>query len=192
MDNHTLLIIFVALTGLSVLIQAVVLIGILMAMKKTAAMVAETTTDLKATVLPVIHQTRDLVQRISPQVVSVTNGLSELTELVRKEAKEVNISASEIMGRVNRQTARLDQMLTSTLNVLDRTGSLLENAVSTPVRQANGVFAAVRAVIDTYRSTNPRSEDVRRSPSRAATAATPSPAPYTNVKVSEADKDFVI
>ncbi len=190
MDNHTLLIIFVALTGISVLIQAVVLIGIFVALTKTAKAVTETTTDLKATVLPIVHSTRELVERISPQVVTVTNGLAELTELLKRETKSVNISASEIMDRVNKQTARLDQMLTSTLNVMDRAGSLLENAVAAPVRQANGVFAAVRAVIDTYRNTNPRSDVRRNAASRYADS--PSPAPYEKVTVSEADKDFAI
>ena len=94
------------------------------------------------------------------------------------------------MDRVNKQTARLDQMLTSTLNVMDRAGSLLENAVAAPVRQANGVFAAVRAVIDTYRNTNPRSDVRRNAASRYADS--PSPAPYEKVTVSEADKDFAI
>jgi hypothetical protein len=113
-----------------------------------------------------------------------------LTELLKRETKSVNISASEIMDRVNKQTARLDQMLTATLNVMERAGSLLENAVAAPVRQANGVFAAVRAVIDTYRNTNPRSEAHRTAGSRYA--ASPSPTPYSKVKVSEADKDFAI
>lgn len=186
MDNHTLLIIFVALTGVSVLIQAIVLIGILSAITKAAKVVTENTNDLKATILPIVHSTKELVERISPQVVVVTSGLAELTEVIRRETKDVHISASEIMGRVNRQTERLDAMVTSALDVMEKTGVVLENAVATPVRQVNGVFAAVRAVIDTYRATNPRGDAYRSGAPR-------SPAkPYPSVHVAEADKDFVI
>jgi hypothetical protein len=186
MDNHTLLMIFVALTGISVLIQAIVLIGILSAITKAARVVTENTNDLKATILPIVHSTKDLVERISPQVVVVTSGLAELTDVIRRETKDVHISAAEIMGRVNRQTERLDAMLTSALDVMEKTGVVLENAVATPVRQVNGVFAAVRAVIDTYRTTNPRSEAYRASAPRNSAN------PYRSVKVADTDKDFVI
>jgi len=161
MDNHTLLIIFVALTGASVLLQAIVLIGILSTISKAARVVTESTQDLKATILPIVHSTKGLVERLSPEVMVVTAGLAELTQAVRRESKEVNFSVAEIVGRVNTQTARLDAMLTKTLDVLERTGTLLESSIAAPVRQVNGVFAAVRAVIDTYRTTQPRREAPR-------------------------------
>jgi len=184
MDNHTLLIIFVALTGVSVLIQAIVLIGILTTVSKAAKVVTENSNDLKATILPIVHSTKELMERISPQVIVVTQGLAELTEVVRRETKEVHISVSDIVQRVNRQTERLDAMLTSALDFTERTGVVLESAVATPVRQVNGIFAAVRAMIDTYRTTNPRNGGYRTTAPRSA------PAPYPPVK--DADKDFVI
>jgi hypothetical protein len=168
MDNHTLLIIFVALTGVSVLLQAIVLIGILAAISKAAKVVTESTQDLKATILPIVHSTKDLVERLSPEVMVVTAGLAELTQVVRRETKEVHFSVSEIIRRVNTQTARLDAMLTATLDVMERTGTLLEQSIAAPVRQVNGVFAAVRAVIDTYRTTQPHRTQPRREAPRYA------------------------
>jgi len=194
MDNHTLLIIFVALTGVSVLLQAIVLIGILSAISKAARVVTDSTQDLKATILPVVHSTRELVERMSPQVMVVTAGLAELTQVVRRETKDVNISVSEIIGRVNTQTARLDAMLTATLDVLERTGTQLENSIAAPVRQVNGVFAAVRAVIDTYRTTQPRRTAPRPSapgypPPNSAENRQAAEAPYRSVKVPDVDRD---
>lgn len=168
MDNHTLLIIFVALTGVSVLLQAIVLIGILAAISKAAKVVTESTQDLKATILPIVHSTKDLVERLSPEVMVVTAGLAELTQVLRRETKEVHFSVSEIIRRVNTQTARLDAMLTATLDVMERTGTLLEQSIAAPVRQVNGVFAAVRAVIDTYRTTQPHRTQPRREAPRYA------------------------
>jgi hypothetical protein len=59
------------------------------------------------------------------------------------------------MARVSRQTARLDSMLTVGLDKVERTAGVLETAVAVPVRQANGIFAAVKAIVETYRSTVP-------------------------------------
>jgi hypothetical protein len=43
-------------------------------------------------------------------------------------------------------------MLTVGLDRIERAGSALETTVATPVRQMNGVLAAIRATIDAYRS----------------------------------------
>jgi hypothetical protein len=43
-------------------------------------------------------------------------------------------------------------MTTSFLNGVDRFGTFLNDAVHVPVRHANGVVAAVKAVVDTLRS----------------------------------------
>jgi len=154
-NTQTILIVFVALTGVAVLLQACVLIAIFISLRKTAKAVLDATGDLKATVLPMVHSTRDLLERLTPQIITVSTGLSELTETLRKETAGVSFSVAEIMGRVSRQTQRLDSMLTAGLNSVERAGKVVESAVAMPVRQANGIFAAFKAVVETYRSTVP-------------------------------------
>src|ERR1700720_473997 len=137
-NTQTILIVFVALTGVAMLLQAFVLLAIYLSLKKTAKSVSDVSEDFKATVLPLVHSTRELMEKLSPQVVTVSEGLAELTEILHKETKGVRISVSEIMERVNRQTARLDGMLTSGLDTVERTAGVIETAVAAPVRQANG------------------------------------------------------
>jgi len=146
-----LLIVFVALTGLAVVLQACVLFAIFITLKK----VAQSTEDLKATVLPLVHSTRETMERLSPSVMTISTGIAELTEMLHKETKDVRVSVSEIMQRVNHQTERLDAMLTTGLDTVERAGAVIESAVALPVRQANGIVAAIKAVIETYRNTKP-------------------------------------
>jgi hypothetical protein len=155
-NTQTILIVFVALTGVAVLLQAFVLLGIFISLRKTAKSVTDATDDLKATIVPFVHSTRELMERVSPQVVIIAAGLAELTDAIHKESKGVRVSVSEIMERVSRQTARLDAMLTVGLDKVEQTAGVLETAVAAPVRQVNGIFAAIRAVIDTYRAPAPR------------------------------------
>jgi hypothetical protein len=154
-NTQTILIVFVALTGVAVLLQAFVLLGIYLSLKKTAKSVSDVAEDFKATVLPLVHSTRDLMERLSPQIVTVSAGLAEVTEILHRETKGVRISASEIMERVSRQTKRLDSMLTAGLDTVEHTAEVLETVVSKPVRQANGVLAAIKAIVETYRSPLP-------------------------------------
>jgi phage-related minor tail protein len=155
--NNTLLIVFVALTGVAVLLQACVLLGIYIALRKTAHAVTEASSDVKATVIPMVHSTRELLERISPQIMTISSGLAELTELVHKETKGARISVSEITERVNAQVKRIDGMLTVALDTVEKTAGAIEHSVAAPVRQVNGVVAAFKAIVDTYRSSAPRS-----------------------------------
>jgi len=154
-NTLTILIVFVALTGVAVLLQAFVLLGIYLSLKKTAKSVSDVADDFKATVLPLVHSTRDLMERLSPQIVTVSEGLAEVTEILHKETKGVRVSVSEILERVSRQTKRLDSMLTAGLNTVEHTAEVLETAVAKPVRQANGVLAAIKAIVETYRAPLP-------------------------------------
>ncbi len=154
-NTQTILIVFVGLTGAAVVLQAFVLLGILISLRKTAKSMVEITDDLRSTIMPMVQSTRELLERITPQVITVTDGLSEVTQTMRKEAAGVSFSAAEIMNRVSLQTKRLDAMLTTGLNTVERMGAVVESTVAMPVRQVNGILAAVRAVVDTYRSVEP-------------------------------------
>jgi hypothetical protein len=154
-NTETILIVFVALTGVAVLLQAFVLLAIFLSLKKTAKSVSDASDDFKATVLPFVHSTRELMERLSPQIVTVSEGLADLTNILHKETKGVRVSVSEIMERLNRQTQRIDAMLTTGLDTVEHTAGVIETAVAKPVRQANGVLAAIKAIIDTYRAPLP-------------------------------------
>lgn len=169
-NTETLLIIFVGLTGFAVLMQACVLLGILISVRKSANLMMDATDELKSRVLPMVQSTQALVDRISPEVVTVTGGLADLTNTLRKETADIHISPAEVINGVKRQVARIDSMLTVGLDRVERAGNALETTVAAPVRQVNGVLAAIRATIDTYRSF-PGANGSRRGPQTDASAA---------------------
>jgi len=152
MNTETLLIFFVAFTGVSVLLQACVLLAIYLSLRKTAKSAMEASEDIKSIVLPIAHSTKELIDRITPHVITISAGLAEVTETVKTETHGVKISVAEIMERVSRQTERLDVMLTHGLDAVERAGQVVESTVAAPVRQVNGIIAAVKAIIETYRA----------------------------------------
>lgn len=151
MNTETILIVFVAFTGASVLMQACVLFAIFLSLRKTAKSALAASEDFKATVLPMVHSSRELIERIKPQLLTLVADLAELTQSVKKETQKVEISISEIMERVNRQTERLDTMLTNGLDAVEKATQVVETTVAAPVRQVNGILAAIKAIVETYR-----------------------------------------
>lgn len=153
--TETILIVFVAFTGASVLLQAGILLAIFFSLKKTAKSVTEVTGDLKATVVPMVHSTRELVERITPQIITISTAMAALTETMKRESAGVDFSVKETVQQIRHQLQRVDSILTTGLNAVEKATDVVETAVSAPVRQVNGILAAIRAVIDTYRAEPP-------------------------------------
>jgi hypothetical protein len=60
-DNQTLLLAFVALTGLAVLLQAIILLAIFITLRKAVRSVREESEKLRSSLMPIIYETRDIL-----------------------------------------------------------------------------------------------------------------------------------
>jgi len=165
LDNGTLLLAFVALTGLAVMLQAGVLLAIYVAMRKAGRFIEEEVEGLRSAVMPVLRETQDMLadsrellaqaresfERVSPKIEVTANDLAEVAHVLRVEGIQMQSSVHEILERVRRQSVRVDGMLTDLLNTVDRTGVFIADKVSRPIRQINRVMATAKAVVDTLR-----------------------------------------
>ena len=163
-NNETLLIVFVAFTGFAVFMQACVLLGILISMRRAAKSALVVTEDFRATVVPLIQSTRELIERATPQFLTATSNLLELTEGIRSETAELRRNLADILDRVHRQTVRLDGMLASGLDSVQHAAEAVESAVLRPARIVNRVVRTANAMLDAYRS--PSRNQTERSSSR--------------------------
>lgn len=154
-NNETLLMIFVALTGVAVLLQAAVLLALYLAMRKSVKSIQDQVEDLRATVMPVLTESKDFLVRVGPKIDSVVSDLAELTHGLRAQGVEFQTSATEILERVRRQTSRLDSMLTGVLNAVDRAGGFVADAVNVPLRQMSAIAASAKAVVGALRTRTP-------------------------------------
>ncbi len=148
---------FVALTGIALSAQAVILLAIFLSVRKAAKGVKEDIDDLRASILPVVDSTRTVIARLAPKVEAATNDISEMVRTLREKSYEVDESVSEILERLHRQSARLDGMLSGALDTVDRAGEYVAEAVSGPVRQVSAVLASIKAIVGALRAPSPAS-----------------------------------
>lgn len=158
LDNGTMMLAFVAITGLAVLLQAIVLLAILSAARKAARSIEslkEEAETLRSSMMPVIHSTgelftkfSDLYERIAPKIESSATDLAQLAHGLRVQTALVQSSTQEILERVNNQSRRMDSMMTGVLDAVDRAGSFVTEIVSKPVRQISGILASIKAVVE--------------------------------------------
>ena len=166
---ETLLIVFIAITGLSVLLQACVLLGMYLTMREAVTVAKEQADEYREKITPVLESSKkligtanelvvaskDLVAAIEPQLRIAATELAEMTISAREQADRLQITAEEVSEGVRRQAARVDGMTTSVLNRVDRFGNFLADAINVPIRQVSGVVAAAKAIVDTLRAPAP-------------------------------------
>src|SRR5579862_684465 len=164
-NTETLLIIFIAITGFAVLLQACVLLGLFLTVRKAVNSANEQANEYRSKLMPIIDNsshllnsgtqligsvkdlvsaTQTLVKDIQAPAQAAISEMESMTRDIHAQALQLQASVDEVAQKALRQADRVDNMTTSFLNGLDRFGSFLNEAVHVPIRQVNGVIAAAR------------------------------------------------
>lgn len=151
-DRDTLLLVFVAVTGLAVLLQALVLFAIFLTLRKTAGKLQEQIDELRSSVMPVVTSTQNLLASVGPKVESVAKDLAEISGRLRVQSAEMQITAGEFMAHLQKQSSRIDAMMTDILDTFDRVSRVLTDTVNIPIRQISAIAAFAKAAIGALRS----------------------------------------
>jgi len=152
LDNQMLLTIFVAITGLAVIMQAFILLGIYLVIRRTARSLHEQAEAFRSGWLPVLNSTREVLARVAPRVEGVVNDIAFISQGLKAQSAAAQGSLTEILERLKSLILRIDFMLTGVLNNVDRAGRFVNETVARPVRRFSGIMAAARAVIDVLRT----------------------------------------
>ena len=153
LDNQTIQLALVAAVALAMLIQAIVLLAAFVALRKLAKNPSRT--DRRPALLGHAghRNTRDLLTRLAPKIEPTTSDLAVLTRALRDQTADVQAAADEIIGRARRQARRVDTMLSSVLDAVDRAGAFMADTVTKPMRQLSAFLASAKAVVESLRNT---------------------------------------
>jgi methyl-accepting chemotaxis protein len=142
--------VFIALTGIAVLLQAGVLIAIFVVLRKTGAKMEALATEVKTKVLPTIAQAEAMLTEIRPRVEAITEQVQESTTMVRNEIERVDATVNDVVDRARLQIIRADELVTRTLNRVERTSEIVHKTVISPVRQVSGLMHGLTAGLEFF------------------------------------------
>ena len=114
---------FTAVTAIGVLMQALVLLGMLLALKGALKRVNEVTAKAEEIAVPTFESTRDLLKDISPKLkvaaqnlMEVSQTAKEVSNTVRAESTQMAVALNDVLQRAAVQVDRVDEMVTGTLS----------------------------------------------------------------------------
>jgi hypothetical protein len=141
MENLTPL--FIALTGIAVLLQAGVLVAIFVVLKKTSAKMEALAEEVKVKALPTIAQAEAMLTEIRPRVEAIAEQVQDSTAMVRDQVERVDAAVNDVVDRARLQIIRADELFTRTLDRVERTSDIVHKTVISPVRQISGLMQGV-------------------------------------------------
>jgi uncharacterized protein YoxC len=168
MNNETIQLACIALIALGVLVQTILLTALFFGVGKGLIALKEEIEDLKSSMLPKVEKTQALlekasqlveksngfVERVGPKIEATATDVAALVSGIRNQAAEVEAALSEVLRKVEKQSARLDTMFSGTLDAVDKAGAYVTHTVAKPVRQFSGLVAGFKAAVESLRYNN--------------------------------------
>jgi len=142
MDKLT---VFIALTGIAVLLQAGVLLAMYITMRKSTGHMEALAAELKTKVLPTIDQAQQMLTQMRPRVETIVANVEETTNLLRGQLARIDATVNDVVDRARLQIIRGDEMLTRTMDRVEQTTDIVQKTVVSPVRQFSGLMQGITA-----------------------------------------------
>jgi hypothetical protein len=140
MDKMSL---FIALTGIAVLLQASVLLAMYIAMRKSTQHLEELATEVKTKVMPTVVEAQAMITALRPKIETIVENLSETTTTLRSEVQRVDATVNDAIDRARLQIIRADELLSRTLDRVEQTSDMVHKTVISPVKQLSGLVQAI-------------------------------------------------
>jgi hypothetical protein len=140
MDKLT---VFVLLTGLSILLQAGILLAMYLAMRQSGARIEAIASELKAKVVPVAEQAEALLTEIRPKMQVIGDNLQHATTTLRDQVLRADATVKDAVDRGRLQIIRADELLTRTLDRVEETTDMVHSTVVSPIRQLSGLMQGI-------------------------------------------------
>jgi hypothetical protein len=140
MDKLT---VFIALTGIAVLLQAGVLMAMYFTMRKSSERMEALACEVKTKVMPTVEQAQEMLTEMRPQLEVIVDNLEGATTAIRSQIERVDATVTDAMDRARLQIIRGDELLTRTLDRVEQTSDMVQKTVVSPVRQLSGLMQGI-------------------------------------------------
>jgi methyl-accepting chemotaxis protein len=138
-----------------IVVLAVLATALLRARKRVRKMVEQYETSIAPHIGPMVSSARALVEDLSPKLKHITQNVVEVSDILRGEAQHITVSVSDVVERTHQQAARVDHIVSSTLNGIGHATAAVQEGIAAPIRHLTGVLEGLRAGLGSLRRRRP-------------------------------------
>jgi uncharacterized protein YoxC len=145
--------IFAIATAVGVLFQAGILFGFFIAFMKLQGKLEKILTHVTEHALPLIERSKVMLEDLTPKVNAISANLVEVSELLKDESHTIKTSVDEVLEKTRAQTARVDEMVSGTLDGISQASATIQQGIEVPLRHVHGIFNGLKAAFEKFKST---------------------------------------
>jgi hypothetical protein len=147
MDNIT---IFTAVTAAAVVLQALVLVGILIALHKSSSRVEALAEEIRGKALPAIDTAQTIMNNSREKLDTILTNVQETSTVVRGQMDRLDKTLNDVVDRARLQVIRADELVTRTIDQVEEATEAVHQTVVSPVRQISGILQGVSVGVEAF------------------------------------------
>jgi hypothetical protein len=148
--DDTLLRIFIAVTTFAVVLQALILVFLYLAVRKSTAKMEALATEVRSKALPTMETVQNMLVELRPKIDVMSTNFSESSTLVRNQLGRIDATLTDALDRTRLQVIRADELLNRTMDKVEETSEVVHKTVISPLRQVNGLMAAISTGVEVF------------------------------------------
>ncbi|MGH9453016.1 MAG: hypothetical protein ACRD2O_03495, partial [Terriglobia bacterium] len=160
MTHNNLIAIFVVIAALALLLQAAVMVGMYLAVRKFLTQTDRLVREVRQRLDPLMDAVNGMVQDSREPIRSVLANLSEISRTVKERTTMVDARVVEMADTIRLQVARIDQLMGTFVEKATTTADVLQSGVLGPLYQVSAIIKGMQTGIDYFfsqrRSKHPR------------------------------------
>ncbi len=149
MDNNVFLV-FVVIIAAAFVIQAAVMVGLFVAIRKTSIRMEALATEVKTKTVPMLESAQSLVAELRPKIDVIVENVAQSTSLVRTQMHRLDATVNDALDRTRLQVIRADEMISRTLDKVEETTEAVHRTVVSPIRRVSGLYQGVAAGLEYF------------------------------------------
>jgi len=124
MDDN-LLRYFIFVTGFAVILQALIMVALYLAVRKSTAKMEALATEVHAKAVPTIDSVQSLIVDLRPNIETISVNVAESTNLVRNQLARIDATLTDALDRTRLQVIRADELLNRTMDKVEDTTEIV-------------------------------------------------------------------
>jgi hypothetical protein len=148
--DDTLLKLFIAVTTIAVVVQAGILVGLYLSLRKSSAKIEVLASEVLNSALPAMETVLGMMVELRPKIEAMTVNISESSALVRNQLGRIDATLTDALDRTRLQVIRADELLNRTMDRVEETSEVVHKTVLSPLRQVNGLMSAISTGVEVF------------------------------------------
>ncbi len=130
--DDTLLKVFITVTTFAVVVQAGILVGLYLSVRKSSAKIEAVAGEVLNSALPAMESVLDMMVELRPKIEALTDNISESSTLVRNQLGRIDATLADALDRTRLQVIRADELLNRTMDRVEETSEVVHALSAAP------------------------------------------------------------